>query len=106
MQKTEKTNAATNMLQRKLSWSVILPVIIAVIGIGFAMTNHVAEAASAPKTAKVWSNEECLSCHTNQRVLSLMQSKRGDPTYCQSAFDRLQKARGLNPKKNYGADWK
>jgi cytochrome c peroxidase len=72
---------------------VVLPVVVAVAVIGFGQANNAAEAANAPKPAKVWSNEECLSCHVNKHILLQMQSKRGDPTYCQAAYDRLIKQR-------------
>lgn len=94
------------MLKRKISLSIAIPLILAVTGIGIAMANNMAESSSKPKPAKVWSNEECLSCHVNKNILGLMQSKRGDSTFCQAAFDRLMKDRGMDPKKDYGSRWK
>ncbi len=64
--------------------------VLAVAFTFFSIANSRAEASTAPKPY-VWTNEECLSCHTNETVLKLMQSKRGDPTYCQAAYDRLVK---------------
>ena len=56
----------------------------------YFLVDQKAEAATV-KTPKVWSNEDCLHCHNNKKVLRRMQDTRGDPTYCQAAFDRLAK---------------
>lgn len=88
------------MLNRKVPVWLALP-LVAVIGASFySFDNQKAEAATAKKP-KIWSNEECLSCHTNKRVLLEMQSKRGDATYCQAAYDQLSKNPSTGNSKSY-----
>jgi hypothetical protein len=88
------------MLKRKVPIWLVLAVIAAVSGVGYRLDSSVAE-ASTVKKAKVWSNEDCLKCHTNKRILREMQSKRGDPVYCQAAYDRLAKTDGKEPSSSY-----
>jgi len=72
---------------------IALPIILSVAGLLYAFDNKASDEATSDKP-KVWSNEECLSCHVNERVLKQMQSKRGDPTYCQAAYDKLIREQG------------
>ncbi len=89
------------MLKRKVPLWIAIPMIVAIGAFLYAFDSRKAEAAST-KPAKVWSNEECLSCHTNKKVLAQMQSKRGDNTYCQAAYDNLVKLQGTDSKPAYG----
>jgi len=88
-------------MKRKVPIWIALPIILAVGGSLYSLVNTRAE-ASTLKQAKVWSNEDCLKCHTNKKVLSRMQDKRGDPTYCQAAYDKLIKLQDEDQKTTYG----
>jgi|GEM_PF-2034926 len=83
-----------------------IPIWFAIITIGaigsflYMMVDQRAEAATTQKP-KVWSNEECLQCHTNKKVLRRMQDKRGDPSYCQAAYDRMAKDSAAGDKTTY-----
>lgn len=90
------------MLRWKAPLWLAIPIVFGIGASLYWFDNTKAEAATSGKP-KVWSNEECLSCHTNERVLKLMQSKRGDPTYCQAAYDALTKASGKDFKPGYGS---
>lgn len=85
-------------MKRKVPVWLALPVVALVATVLYRLDSGVAE-ASTIKKAKVWSNEDCLSCHTNKRILLEMQSKRGEATYCQAAYDTLVKLQGTNSTK-------
>ncbi len=76
------------MLHRKIPMLLALPMLGA-IGISLAKISYGAAQVPTAAPAKAWSNEECLSCHTNKRILREMQSKRGDSSYCEEAYKRL-----------------
>jgi hypothetical protein len=73
-----------------------IPFWLAILVIGgftsgaYTFVHSRAEVADRPKV-KVWSNEDCLKCHTDAIVLGQMQAKNGDPTFCKAAYDRLVK---------------
>jgi len=78
------------VLKRKIPIWLALPAVFLVAATFYRLDTKAAETAGK-RTAKVWSNEDCLACHANKRVLLNMQSKRGDATYCQAAFDAIAK---------------
>ena len=88
------------MLKRKIPVWLALPAIFMVAATFYRLDTSAAD-ASATRKPKVWSNEDCLACHANKRVLLNMQSKRGDPTYCQAAFDAIMAKGGAKTDSSY-----
>jgi hypothetical protein len=81
------------VLKRKIPWFGAVPVVLAFTVGAFALDRHSADVSDQKSVqVKLWTNEECLKCHTDQATLTKMQSKRGDRTYCQAAFDALTHA--------------
>lgn len=89
------------MLKRKVPIWIALPIIVSVVIFLYTADNNRAEAASMKKP-KIWSSDDCLNCHKTKKILARMQDKRGDPAYCQAAFDRLSKLGETSDSKSYG----
>jgi len=90
------------LLKRKVPIWIALPTVLIIGATFYSVDNRKAE-ASLSSPAKVWSGEDCLKCHTDKKILLRMQDKRGDPTYCQAAFDQLFKLQDSSPKPKYGS---
>ena len=84
------------MLRRKVPIWFALPLVFGLASVLYAVDNSASE-NSTQVTAKVWSEEECLKCHTDKKTLLKMQSKRGDNTYCQATFEAMTHQNSTKP---------
>jgi hypothetical protein len=85
-------------INRKIRLSFALPIILAFSALAFGVVNQRANTVTdTPKT--VWGEQQCLSCHSDLATLKKMQEKKGDPTFCQAAYDRILKNQASSPIK-------
>ena len=83
------------MLGRRLRLGIVVPVLLAIAAVAFMAVNEAANASTSPPKV-VWGDKQCLSCHSDLATLKKMQWKKDDPTFCQAAYDKLQKEQSSN----------
>jgi hypothetical protein len=82
------------MLRKKIPLVAALPVILAIATGLYMFDSNAAEAKDqASVHAKVWTQEDCMQCHSQDELTRLKQSKRGDAASCPRPYDALTKKR-------------
>jgi len=78
------------MLRRKIPLIAALPVILAIAAGLYMFDSNAAEAKDqASVHATVWTQEDCMQCHSQEELTRLKQNKRGDAASCPRPYDAL-----------------
>jgi len=65
------------MLKKKIGFGTALPLLVIAAVAAFGFSDHLATVKTTTPTV-VWTEENCVHCHTNDKAIRAMQSKAGN----------------------------
>jgi len=70
-----------SLLKKKIKWAVALPVVVCLAAAAYGAVDYASTKVTEVKP-RIWTPEDCTSCHKDARTAQRMTEKRGEPMYC------------------------